>query len=73
MLPCSHVQDIHDHVAKYVTIPESWHSKNYAFEFVECINCVVQKQFLEELRKSHFHTLIIDDSTDIFLLLLFTD
>jgi hypothetical protein len=28
------VQDIHDHLAKYTTIPESWHSNNYAFEFV---------------------------------------
>ena len=46
------VQDIHDHVAKYVTIPENWRSKNYAFEFVE-------------MRQSAFHTLIIDESTDI--------
>jgi hypothetical protein len=33
------VQDIHDHLAKYTTIPEGWRSKNYAFKFVECINC----------------------------------
>lgn len=28
------VQQIHDHMAKYVSIPESWRSKNYDFEFV---------------------------------------
>jgi len=32
------VQDIHDHTGKYVSIPKSWRSKNYGFEFVECIN-----------------------------------
>ena len=36
------IQEIHDHLAKYVTIPESWRSKNYAFEFVECIKAVVK-------------------------------
>jgi hypothetical protein len=59
------VQDIHDHVANYVTIPEGWRSKNYAFEFVVCIKFVIQTQFLEELRKSRFNTLIIDENTDI--------
>ena len=59
------VQDIHDHVAKYVTILENWRSKNYAFEFVECIDFVVKSQFMSELRQSAFHTLIIDESTDI--------
>jgi hypothetical protein len=49
------VQDIHDHLVKYTTIPESWHSKNYAFEFVECINPVIEKQLLDELWKSLFH------------------
>ncbi len=28
------VQQIHDHMAKYMSILESWRSKNYAFEFV---------------------------------------
>jgi hypothetical protein len=37
------IQDIHDRLAKYTTIPESWCTKNYAFEFVECINSVIQK------------------------------
>jgi hypothetical protein len=31
------IQDIHDRWAKFSTITESWCSKNYAFEFVECI------------------------------------
>lgn len=59
------VQDIHEHIAKYVKIPESWRSKNYAFEFVECISLVLRTQLMTELRKSAFHTLIIDESTDI--------
>ena len=59
------VQEIHDHLAKYVTIPESWRSKNYAFEFVECINAVVKETIMNDIRNSEFHTLIIDESTDI--------
>ena len=59
------VQDIHEHVAKYVEIPENWRSKNYAFEFVECISFVLKTELMSELRKSAFHTLIIDESTDI--------
>lgn len=31
------VQQNHDHMAKYVTIPESWQRRNYAFEFVNYI------------------------------------
>ena len=27
------VQDINNHMAKYVRIPENWQNKNYAFEF----------------------------------------
>uniref|UniRef100_H3A158 Uncharacterized protein n=1 Tax=Latimeria chalumnae TaxID=7897 RepID=H3A158_LATCH len=27
------VQEIHDYMAKYMSIPESWRRKNYAFEF----------------------------------------
>ena len=38
------VQQIHDHMAKYVSIPESWRSKNYAFEFVNSINEIVQNE-----------------------------
>jgi hypothetical protein len=36
-------QDIHDYLAKYTTIPDGWRSKNYAFVFVECINCVIEE------------------------------
>jgi hypothetical protein len=46
------VQDIHDHLAKYTTIPESWHSKNHAFEFLKCINFATEKQILDEMHKS---------------------
>jgi hypothetical protein len=60
------VQNIHGHLAKYRTIPESWHHKNYAYDFVECINSVIEKQLLDELRKSRFHTLIVDESTAFY-------
>ena len=59
------VQKIHDHIGKYVTLPDSWRSKNYAFEFVEAINEVVADDILKELRESSLHTLIVDESTDI--------
>ena len=35
------VQEINDHMAKYVEIPQTWCSKNYAFEFVDSINHVI--------------------------------
>lgn len=59
------VMDIHDHMAKYVKLPDSWRSKNYAFEFVECIDTVVREKCMKEIRESEFHTLIVDESTDI--------
>ncbi|XP_015272828.1 PREDICTED: uncharacterized protein LOC107115600 [Gekko japonicus] len=59
------VQEIHDHMAKYVKIPASWRSKNYAFEFIGCINSVVKSEILNDIRESPFHTLIIDGSTEI--------
>jgi hypothetical protein len=59
------VQDIHDHVAKYVKIPESWRSKNYAFEFINCINSTIKTGILKEIKQSAYHTLIVDESTDI--------
>ncbi|XP_040294715.1 zinc finger protein 862-like [Bufo bufo] len=59
------VQDIHDHMAKYLAIPQSWRGKNYAFEFVECINETVQAEMMAELRSATFHTLVVDESTDI--------
>jgi hypothetical protein len=37
------IQDIHDNLAKNTTIPESWCSKNHAFEFLKCINSVTEK------------------------------
>lgn len=59
------VLKLHDHVGKYVSLPDSWRSKNYAFEFVAAINEVVADAILTELRASSFHTLIVDESTDI--------
>ncbi|CAM4608139.1 unnamed protein product [Lepidochelys olivacea] len=62
MLP---VQDINDHREKYVRIPVSWRSKNYAFEFLENINCIVQNDLMHEIASATFHTLAVDESTNI--------
>ena len=59
------VQQIHDHMAKYVSIPESWRSKNYAFEFVNSINEIVQNETMCNVKNAPWHTLIVDESTDI--------
>ncbi len=56
------VQEIHYHLAKYVSLPDSWRSKNYAFAFVESINGGVQAEILESEK---CHMLIVDESTDI--------
>ena len=61
------VQQIHDHMAKYVSIPEHWRSKNYSFEFAESINAVVQNETMCSIRNAPWHTLIIDESTDVTL------
>jgi hypothetical protein len=60
------IQNIHDQLAKYTAIPKSWSSKNYAFVFVECINSAIEKQLLNELHKSQFHMLIVDESTAFY-------
>ena len=59
------VQTIHDHIGKFVSPPDSWRSKNYTFEFVAAINEVVADEIFTKLRASLFHTLIVDESTDI--------
>ena len=43
------VQKINQHMAKYVSIPNSWRNKNYAFEFIEIINGMVQDNFIGQL------------------------
>lgn len=43
----------------------SWRSKNYAFEFVESINEVVQAETMESVRNANVHILIVEESTDI--------
>ena len=57
------VQDINDHMAKYVRIPESWRSKNYAFEFLESTNVVISQEIMKEIASADFHTLTVDEST----------
>ena len=59
------VQDINNHMSKYVRIPASWRSKNYAFEFLESINVVINEEIMEEIAYANFHTLTVDESTDI--------
>lgn len=59
------VKQIHDHMAKYVSLPESWRSKNYAFEFVNSIYEIVQNETMCSVQNAPWHTLIVDDSTDI--------
>ncbi|CAM2115548.1 unnamed protein product [Caretta caretta] len=59
------VQDINDHLEKYVHVPASWRSKNYAFEFLEIINCIVQNNLMHEIASAMFHTLAVDENTDI--------
>ena len=43
------VQHIHDHTEMYVSILQSWGSKNYAFEFVDSISTVIQKEVMSNL------------------------
>ena len=61
------VQTIHDHIGKFVSLPDSWGSKNYIFEFVAAINEVVADDIFTELRASLSHTVVVDESTDIAL------
>ncbi|CAM2115696.1 unnamed protein product [Caretta caretta] len=50
---------------KYVRIPAGWRSKNYTFEFLEIINYIVQNDLMHEITLAMFHTLAVDESTDI--------
>ena len=59
------VQHINDHMAKYMTLPDNWRSKNYGFEFVEIINSLIEKEVMSELANANVHTLTIDETTDI--------
>ena len=59
------VQTIHNHVGKFASLPDNWRSKNYTLEFVAAINEVVAEEIFTELRASLFHTLIVNERTDI--------
>ena len=54
-----------NHIAKYVQIPENWQSKNYAFDFLESINAVISQEIMDEIVSANFHTLAVNESTDI--------
>lgn len=58
------VQTINNHIAKYVKLPEAWRSKNYVYEFLEII-VIIKEEILNNWSRSSFHTIIIDESTDI--------
>ena len=59
------VQTIPDHIRKFVSLSDSWQSKIYTFEFVAAINKVVANDMFTELHASLFHSLIVNESTDI--------
>ena len=59
------VQEIHSYISKYTEIPQDWRSKNYAFEFIECIGTVIKKLIMDDVQKSNFHTLIVDETVNI--------
>ncbi|XP_069092819.1 E3 SUMO-protein ligase KIAA1586-like [Pleurodeles waltl] len=65
------VQDIHDHVALHVKIPDNWRSKNYAFEFLEAINSVIRSDLMAEFCGVRYHSLIINEWTDISVTKMF--
>lgn len=48
-----------------MSIPESWRSKNYAFEFVNSINEIVQNETMCNVKNAPLHTLTVDESTNI--------
>ena len=56
------VQKINEHMAKYVSIPNSWRSKNYAFELIEIINGMVQDNAMADISLATYHTLTVDES-----------
>ena len=59
------VQKINEHMAKYFSIPNSWKSKSYAFEFIEIINGMVQDNVMADISLAMYHMLTVDESTDI--------
>jgi hypothetical protein len=57
VVPDLSMRDIHNHVAKYVTVPDGCQlSRNYVFEFPECISFIRRKQFMDKWPKSYFHS-----------------
>lgn len=59
------VQLIHKHMEKYTTVLDSWRGKNYAFVFVDCLAQVTTKHVVTAIQEAPFHTLIVDESTDV--------
>ena len=49
----------------WLNMSPSLRRKNYAFEFVESINAVVQIELMNNIHNASFHTLIVDENTDI--------
>ena len=62
------VQHINDDMEKYVSIPQSWRCKNCAFEYVDSINTVTQREVVCDLRNASCHSLVVDRSTDVSII-----
>jgi len=54
------VQTIHGHIGLFVSLPDSWRSKNYSFEFVAAIHEVVADENLQNYVNPYsIHSLLI--------------
>ena len=62
------VQHINDNMEKYVSIPQSWRCKNCAFEYVDSINTVTQREVVCDLRNASCHSLVVDRSIDVSII-----
>ena len=65
------VQKINEHMAKYVSIPNSWRSKNYAFEFIEIINGMVQDNVMADISFATYQRIIASSITKFEFILLY--
>ena len=65
--PLLSVQYINEFKKKHVKLPDSWGSKNYAFEFLVTINLVVENDMFKQIFSANFLTLAINESPNIIV------
>ena len=53
------VEETNSFLSTFHDLPLSWRSKNYAFEFIDCINYILNRDLFEEIRRSSFQCIII--------------